>query len=58
MAITNKLSHGTDYVELEGTSDDTKPEEGIGINSKFYELNTGDTYYWDGEAWQKVGGDA
>ena len=57
MAITNKLSHGTDYVELEGTSDDTKPEEGIGINSKFYELNTGDTYYWDGETWQKVGGE-
>lgn len=56
MAITNKLSHGTDYVELEGTSEDTKPEEGIGVNSKFHELDTNDTYYWDGEAWQKVGG--
>lgn len=58
MAITNKLSHGTDYVELEGTSQDNKPEEGIGVNSKFYELDTGDTYYWTGEAWAKVGGDA
>ena len=57
MAITNKLSHGTDYVELEGTSQDDKPEEGIGVNSKFYELDTGDTYYWTGEAWAKVGGE-
>jgi hypothetical protein len=56
MAITNKLSHGTDYVELEGVSDDEKPEEGIGVNSKFHELDTGDTYYWTGEAWAKVGG--
>ena len=58
MAITNKLSHGTDYVELEGVSDDNKPEENIGVNSKFHELDTGDTYYWTGEAWAKVGGDA
>ena len=56
MAITNKLSHGTDYVELEGLSTDTKPTEGIGVNSKFYELNTGDTYYFNGTAWAKVGG--
>lgn len=56
MAITNKLSHGTNYVELEGLSTDTKPTEGIGVNSKFYELNTGDTYYFDGTTWSKVGG--
>lgn len=56
MAITNKLAHGTDYVELEGTNEDDKPTEGIGVNSKFYELDTGDTYYFDGSAWQKVGG--
>ncbi len=54
--ITNKLSRSTDYVELEGTSQDNKPEEDIGVNSKFYELDTGDTYYWTGEAWAKVGG--
>ena len=57
MAITNKLSHTTDYVELEGLSTDTpKPTEGVGVNSKFYELDTGDTYYFDGEDWSKVGG--
>ena len=58
MAITNKLSHGTDYVELEGISDDDKPTEGIGVNSKFHELDTGDTYYFTGEDWAKIGGDA
>lgn len=57
MAITNKLSHGTDYVELEGLSTDEKPTEGIGVNSKFHELDTGDTYYFTGETWAKVGGD-
>ena len=57
MAITNKLSHGTDYVELEGTSQDTKPEEGIGVNSKFYELDTNSVYYYTGETWAKVGGE-
>lgn len=57
MAITNKLSHGTDYVELEGLSTDEKPTEGIGVNSKFHELDTGDTFYFTGETWAKVGGD-
>lgn len=56
MAITNKLSHTTDYVELEGISDDDKPTENIGVNSKFYELDTNDTYYFDGTTWNKVGG--
>ena len=56
MAITNKLAQATNYVELEGLSTDTKPTENIGINSKFYELNTGDTYYFNGTTWAKVGG--
>lgn len=56
--ITSKLSRGTDYVELEGLSTDSKPTENIGVNSKFYELDTGDTYYFTGEAWAKVGGAA
>lgn len=55
MAITNKLAHDTLYVELEGESTDTKPTEGIGVNSKFYELDTGDTYFYDGTQWKKVG---
>ena len=54
--ITNKLTHTTNYVELEGTSQDTKPTQDIGINSKFHELDTNDVYYFDGEDWSKVGG--
>lgn len=57
MAITNKLANATNYVELEGTSQDTKPLEGIGVNSKFHELDTNDVYYFDGEDWSKVGGE-
>ena len=56
MAITNRLSHGTDYVELEGTSQDDKPLEGIGVNSKFFELDTKKEFYFDGEDWQEIGG--
>lgn len=58
MAVTNKMAHSTNYVELEGLSTDDKPIEGIGVNSKFYELDTNDTYYFTGEAWAKVGGAA
>ena len=56
--VTNRILHDSQYVELEGKSTDSKPTEGVGVNSKFYELNTGDTYYFDGETWSKVGGDA
>lgn len=56
MAITNKLVHGTNYVELEGVEDDDKPTEDIGVNSKFYELDTGKEYYFDGTQWQEKGG--
>ena len=55
MAITNRLSRLTDYVELEGLSSDTKPTENIGVNSKFYELDTNDTYFFNGSAWVKIG---
>lgn len=51
--VTNRLVHDTLYVELEGVSTDTKPTENIGVNSKFYELDTGDVYYFDGSAWNK-----
>ena len=57
MAITNKLVPDTEYVELEGVNDDDKPTEGIGINSKFHELDPGDTYYFDGTTWSKIGGE-
>ena len=58
MAITDKLSHGTNYVELEGLSTDDKPTENVGINSKFYELDTNSVYYFTGDAWAKVGGES
>ena len=55
--VTNKLSHATDYVELEGLSTDEKPTEDVGVNSKFYELDTNNVYYFNGEEWAKVGGE-
>lgn len=42
-----------DY-EFKGLSTDTKPTD-CGVNSLFWELNTGDFYYFDGENWAKVG---
>lgn len=54
--VTNKLAKDTNYVELEGLSTDDKPTEGVGVNSKFTELDTADTYYFDGTSWSKVGG--
>ena len=58
MAITNRLVHSTNYVELEGLStDEPKPTEDIAVNSKFYELDTNITYYFTGETWAKIGGD-
>lgn len=56
MSVTNKLNHGTNYVELEGVADDDKPTENIGVNSKFFELDTGKEFYFDGNEWQEKGG--
>lgn len=44
------------FHEFMGLSTDTKPTEGVGVNSLFLELDTGDVYYFDGEEWAKVGG--
>lgn len=55
MAITNN-GNGTDY---RGLSTDEKPtDNGVFANALFLEVDTGDFYYYDGEAWAKVGGDA
>ena len=54
--ITDCLSRGTNYKELEGLSTDDKPTEGVGVNSKFTELDTNDKYYFDGTQWSKIGG--
>lgn len=55
--VTNKLCNATNYVELEGVSDDDKPTENIGVNSKFLELDTGKQFYFDGESWAEIGGE-
>ena len=41
-----------------GLSEDTKPTEGIAVNTLFLELDTGDFYYFDGTEWLKVGANA
>ena len=69
MAVTvNKIKYIGDpnaevptvYVEYLGTHGDEKPESGedltISDNSLFFELDTGDMYYWETDAWNKVGG--
>ena len=50
MAITKKGS----IIDLVGLSTDDKPEDAE-TNTIFHELNTGDDYYFNGEAWAKVG---
>ena len=40
-----------DYV---GLHNDTKPSDAA-VNAMFLELDTGDFYYFTGEAWLKVG---
>ena len=52
---------GTAEFELKGLSTDVKPTETfsgakVGVNSLFFELDTGDLYYFTGSAWSKVGG--
>ena len=55
--VIDALSKPTNYKEFIGTSDDDKPIEGVGANSLFHEVDTGDTYWFDGEeTWAKVGG--
>lgn len=59
MAITNmgnpngELGNRMDYM---GLSTDSKPTEGIAVNSLFLELDSGDLYYFNGSTWAKVGG--
>lgn len=53
MAVTLKGSAPI----YEGLSTDDKPDEAQ-INAKFFELDTKDEYYFTGETWAKIGGDA
>lgn len=53
MAITLKGASP----ELYGVYDDVKPMD-VDVNTIFHELDTGDDYYFTGETWAKVGGEA
>lgn len=44
--------------KLIGTSDDIKPTENVQVNQLFWELDTNDLYFFDGESWTKVGSEA
>lgn len=37
-----------------GTSQDDKPDDAE-VNTIFEELDTGDSYYYTGETWEKIG---
>lgn len=43
------------HAEILGKSTDIKPTN-ANINDMFIELDTGEAYYWDGSAWQVIGG--
>jgi hypothetical protein len=43
--------------DYRGTSADTKPTEGVAINSLYLELDTNTFYYFNGEDWSVLGGD-
>ena len=40
---------------LVGLSTDSKPTDGVTINTIFLELDTGNFYYFDGTSWNKLG---
>jgi hypothetical protein len=43
------------HAEMFGKSTDTKPTD-ANINDIYMELDTGEGYFWDGSAWQVIGG--
>lgn len=55
MVTINDCRQANEY-DYKGLSTDVKPTD-CAVNSLFLELDTRDFYYFDGEEWQKVGGD-
>lgn len=58
-----KMPGGERLCEFRGLStDDPKPTEGVCNGSSFFEIDTGDTYYYDATAetggWTKPGGES
>jgi len=54
--VSGTINTETGHAEYIGLSTDSKPTTGVPTNSLFFELNTGDMYYYTGAAWAKVGG--
>ena len=55
---TSRFTTGKADFEFKGLSTDTKPTFEVGANSLFFEVDTGEFYYFTGETWEKVGGNA
>lgn len=55
--VENKFSDNKKYVELYGTSSESKPTTGIVMGSVFVEVNTGKVFLFneDASAWVEVG---
>lgn len=55
--VENKFSDNKKYVELYGTSSDSKPTTGIVMGSVFVEVNTGKVFLFneDTSAWVEMG---
>lgn len=45
--VDEYVEAGTNYKEIAGHSDDTKPVTGLATGSQFFEIDTGKTYYFD-----------
>ena len=54
--VTINDCRATNEYEYKGLSTDDKPTE-CAVNSLFWELDTGNFYYYTGEEWIMVGGE-
>ena len=50
----NNLLHQRNETVFEGLSTDSKPTENIATNSRFFELDTGKTYYFSAGSWHEM----
>lgn len=49
---SNTGNTGKDIYDYIGASTDTKPTEDVGDYSLFFEMDTGDIYYFNGTSWE------
>ena len=50
----DNLLHQRNETVFEGLSTDSKPTENIATNSRFFELDTGKTYYFSAGSWTEI----